>query len=375
MALSAGIIVANLYYNQPILKQIGEDLHTDESHIGKISMLAQLGYGFGMFFLVPLGDKLDRKKLILSICGLLVVALALTTMARTPTQVVILSFFVGLFSSPTQILLPMAATLGKESRGKNVGKVYSGALVGMLGARIIAGLITQYFGWQYVFGISAVMVVGAIVLLQIYLPDVPNKFKGTYGSLIKSTLKLVTEFKVLRQTALLGAFTFGLFCSFWTTLTFHLSSAPFNYTTGAIGSFGLIAIGGALAAPIFGKIADKGNVFRSLFISVSLIIGSVLLLKIFPYSVPILAISIFILDIGVQATQITNFTRIYALDEHAHSRLNTVYMTTYFIGAAVGTYCGLLSWKLGNWNMATWQMLLWSFIALAIVFVSKRSRK
>lgn len=372
MAISAGVIVANIYYNQPILKEIGDSVHSGESEIGRISMLSQFGYGLGMFFLLPLGDKLDRKKLILTLCGLLMLTLVLVTFSSSLTGICILSFFVGLFSVPAQIILPMAATLDKVNRGKTVGKVFSGILVGILGARVISGLITQWFGWRYVYGISAVMVLIMGILLKIYLPEVPPKFKGSYASLLKSTLSLVKEYNVLRQAALLGAFTFGVFCSFWTTLTFHLGAAPLNYHAGTIGMFGLIAIGGALVAPYFGKLADKGNTYQSLLITISMIIGSILLIKIFPFSIVVLIISIFFLDIGVQATQITNFTRIYSLHEHAHSRLNTIYMTTYFIGAAVGTYFGLLSWKLGKWELSTTQMLVWSIAALFIVIISEQ---
>ncbi|MET4141377.1 MFS transporter [Pedobacter sp. UYP1] len=372
MAVSAGVIVANIYYNQPILNEIGQALQVSESQIGKVSMLSQLGYGLGMFFLLPLGDKLNRKNLILLLCGLLIVTLTLFAFSSTLTGICILSFFVGLFSTPAQIILPMAATLGKHNRGKNVGQVFSGILVGILGARVLSGLITEWLGWRYVYGISAFMVLTMTILLKLYLPEVTPKFKGSYLNLLKSTLALVKEYRVLRQAALLGAFTFGVFCSFWTTLTFHLSSAPLNYHTGTIGLFGLIAIGGALVAPYFGKLADKGDVYNSLLLTVSMIIGSILLIKVFPYSIPVLIISVFFLDIGVQATQITNFTRIYSLHEDAHSRLNTIYMTTYFIGAAVGTYFGLLSWKLGQWGLSTSQMLLWSGIALLIVIISKR---
>ncbi|AWG25250.1 MFS transporter [Flavobacterium kingsejongi] len=373
MAVSAGVIVANIYYNQPILKEIALSLQVTESQIGKIAMLSQLGYGLGMFFLLPLGDKLNRKNLILTLCVLLTITLMLVACTHSLSVLYVLSFFVGLFSVPAQIILPMAATLGKDNRGKNVGIVFSGILVGILGARVISGLITEAFGWRYVFGISAGMVLIVTVLLKLYLPEVPPKFKGNYFHLLKSTLALVKEYRVLRQAALLGSFTFGVFCSFWTTLTFHLSSPPLSYHTGTIGLFGLIAIGGALVAPYFGKLADKGNVQRSLLITVSMIIGSILLIKLFPYSIPVLVISIFFLDIGVQATQITNFTRIYSLHEEAHSRLNTIYMTTYFIGAAIGTYFGLLSWKLGQWDLSTWQLLLWSGIALLIVLFSKRN--
>jgi predicted MFS family arabinose efflux permease len=375
MAISAGVIVANIYYNQPILKEMGAAVHADESEIGRIAMLSQLGYGLGMFFLLPLGDKLNRKKLIVTLAFLLTLTLILVTISHTFIQLSMLSFFVGLFSTPAQIILPMAATLGKENRGKTVGKVFSGILVGILGARVISGLIAQWLGWRYVYGISSGMVMVMGILLHLYLPNISPKFKGSYASLLKSTLSLVKEYSVLRQAALLGAFTFGVFCSFWTTLTFHLSTTPFNYTSGKIGMFGLIAIGGALVAPYFGKLADKGSTYKSLLITVSLIIGSILLIKVFPFSIPVLVISIFFLDIGVQATQITNFTRIYSLHEHAHSRLNTIYMTTYFIGAAVGTYFGLLSWKLGKWDLSTWQMLVWSCLALLIVVVSERTTR
>ncbi|MFD0793047.1 MFS transporter [Mucilaginibacter litoreus] len=375
MAVAAGVTVANIYYNQPILKDIGQSVHATGAEIGKVAMFSQLGYGLGMFFLIPLGDKVNRKRLILLLSILLMVALAGFSFATRIYQVYAISLLVGLLATSAQILMPMAATLDSVNRGKTVGKVFSGILVGILGARVISGLIADWLGWRWVYGISAIMVFISAILLKVYLPNVPPKFKGNYAGLLKSALSMVGEFKILRQAALLGFFTFGIFCSFWTTLTFHLSAAPLNYSVSTIGLFGFIAIGGALVAPWFGKLADKGNTHRSLIISVGMIIGSVILLKVLPYSLAALIIAIFFLDIGVQATQITNFARIYSLDEHSHSRLNTIYMTTYFIGGSAGTYFGLLSWKLGGWDMSTWQMLLWGFVAIVIVMLSKYAPK
>lgn len=372
MAVAAGTIVANIYYNQPILKEIGATINASETQAGKIAMLAQLGYGLGLFFVLPLGDKINRKDLIITLSASLFILLIGFTFASSLTEVYILSFLIGLCSVPAQIILPMAATMDPVNRGKTVGTVFSGILVGILGARVLSGLIGGWLGWRYVYGTSAVLVLTVTILLKIYLPDMKPQFKGNYLTLLKSTFAMVREYPVLRQAALLGSFTFGIFCSFWTTLTFHLSSAPLNYSTATIGSFGLIAIGGALLAPYFGKLADRGNTYRSLLIIMAFLIGSIIAIKIFPYSVFVLIISIFFLDIGVQATQITNFTRIYSLHEHAHSRLNTIYMTTYFIGAAVGTYFGLLAWNLGGWEMATWQMLLWGVFALLAVLISER---
>lgn len=374
MAVSAGSIVANLYYSQPILNKMAQFFGRPESLVGKISMLSQLGYGVGMFFLLPLGDKVNRKKLILGVCVLLILALLVMARIENLTLLLITSFFVGLFSTPTQILLPMAAILGKENRGKTVGRVFSGILTGILGSRIISGWLADQLGWQSVFVFSAVLVLISCLLLYYFLPEIPIKFKGNYVNLLRSTLQLVKQYKTLRQAALLGAFTFGIFCSFWTTLTFHLSGSPFHYTAAEIGLFGIIAIGGALVAPTFGKLADKGNVVNNLFLTIGMIMASLVSLQLFPESVVVLCLVIFFLDIGVQATQVTNFTRIYSLNEEAHSRLNTIYMTTYFIGGATGTFFGLLSWKLGGWQMALWQMLLWSLIALAIVMLSKKGK-
>ncbi|HEX9510067.1 MAG TPA: MFS transporter [Puia sp.] len=374
MAVSAGVIVANIYYNQPILKEIGQAVFTSESNAGKISMFSQLGYGIGMFFLLPLGDKLDRKKLIVFLSSLLFLSLIGLSYSRTIQQVYVLSFIVGVCSSPAQIILPMAATLGKANRGKTVGRVFAGILVGILGARVVAGGIAGWLGWRYVFRISAALILVSTILLRIYLPGIPPKFKGGYVQLLRSTLSLIAEYKVLWQAALLGAFTFGTFSSFWTTLTFHLSAPPIGYPPATIGLFGIIAIGGALVAPWFGKLADKGDHFKSLLFTVSLIVASILLMKVFPFSVVALCVGIFILDIGVQATQITNFTRIYSLHEHAHSRLNTIYMTTYFIGGAIGTFFGVLAWRWGGWELCTWQMLLWGCIAGLIVWFSGKKK-
>ncbi|MCC9043991.1 MFS transporter [Myroides sp. M-43] len=374
MAFTAGTIVANVYYSQPILKNIAETLGEAETAVGKVSMLAQIGYGVGMFFLLPLGDKINRKRLIITISIIQTLILLIIANTNSLTPLLILSFLTGVCSTPAQIILPMAALLNKENRGKSVGIVFSGILCGILGSRLISGSLTDLWGWQSVYAFSAIMIVISIVLMWFFLPNAPIKFKGSYISLLKSTLCLVKEHKTLRQAALLGSFTFGIFCSFWTTLTFHLSGKPFNYTPSAIGMFAIVAIGGALVAPYFGKLADKGKIFENLFLTISLIIISLIAMLIFPHSIWVLIIAIFLLDIGVQATQITNFTRIYALNEEAHSRLNTVYMTAYFIGAGIGTFFGLISWNIGGWEGSLTQMLVWSFLAMGVVLLSKKGK-
>lgn len=372
MAIAAGVCVANIYYNQPILHEIAATFHATEGEVGVISVLAQAGYGLGLFFLTPLGDKTDRKKLILILQAILIVVLL--GMCYTPvlSGVYGVSLLTGLLAVAAQVILPMAASLSGNNKGRNVGIVFTGILVGILAARVFSGYIASVLNWRYVYGISAGMVFISALMIQTSLPNVPARFSGNYKQLLQSTLQQIGRFALLRRTALLGALIFGAFCSFWTTLTFHLSSAPFNYHTSTIGLFGILAIGGALLAPVFGKLADKGNPLRSQFISVTVLIISVVMIKLFPYNILSFIVAVLLLDIGVQATQITNIATIYSLDETAHSRINTVYMTSYFLGGATGTLAGVQCWRMGGWPLVTWQLLAWSVAALAVVLYGYR---
>lgn len=375
MSITAGVCVANIYYNQPILKDIAGSFNISENKVGLIPVLTQAGYGLGLFFITPLGDKIPRKKLIFILQLLLIAVLLCITFTKTIYGIYIMSLLLGMVSVSAQVLLPMAAALDKENRGKNVSIVFTGVLIGILAARVVSGYIAHWLGWRYVFGISSVMVLIVALLTWFVLPTIAVEFKGNYGQLLRSTFLQVKRFPLLRRTALIGAFIFGAFCSFWTTLTFFLSGPPFNYHTDIIGLFGVLAIGGVLLAPVFGKLADKGNTKRSQIMAITLIIAGVLLMKILPFNIFALILVVLLLDIGVQATQITNIAIIYTLDETAHSRINTVYMTTYFLGGALGTYAGVKSWHIGEWQMVAWQLLLWAVIALATVFVRTVKQK
>ncbi len=367
MSVAAGVCVANIYYNQPILKDIAHNFNIPESRAGIISVLAQAGYGLGLFFLTPLGDKTDRKKLILSLMGILVLVLAGTTFVNSFALLCIFSLLTGLMSVAAQVILPMAAGMDSVNRGRTVGIIFTGILVGILSARVFSGLIAGWLGWRYVYGISAVMVIACMGMVQFTLPNVSAGFEGSYAKLLGSSVEQLKRFPLLRRTALLGALMFGLFCSFWTTLTFHLSGAPFNYGPEVIGLFGFLAIAGALLAPVFGKLADKGNPVKSQLISGVTVLVSLVLIAVFPHSVPAFVGAVLLLDVGVQATQVTNVATIYTLDATAHSRINTAYMTSYFIGGALGSFTGLQCWDLGGWPLVTYQLILWSVLALVVV--------
>jgi len=374
MAIAAGVCVANIYYNQPVLKDIAKSLNTTEANVGLISVLAQAGYGFGLFFITPLGDKFNRKKLILGLQGLLIVALLGMVFLDSRIAIFAMSLIIGICSVAAQVILPMAASLEKNNRAKTISFIFSGILIGILAARVFAGTIAEWFGWHYVYAISAVMVLATALMVHFSLPDVKQEFTGNYISLLKSALQQIKRFSILRRSTLLGALIFGAFCSFWTTLTFHLSGSPFNFGSDTIGLFGILAIAGALLAPYFGKMVDGGNVAKSQLYTTGMLLFSVILLNIFPHSVWAIIVAVLLLDVGVQATQLINIATIYTLDEKANSRINTIYMTSYFIGGAVGTFVGVQCWKFGGWNLVTWQLILWSALAFAVAFYSYRNK-
>jgi len=365
-SIAAGICVANIYYNQPILSAIAKDIGLQEKQVGNLPVLSQLGYGVGLLLLTPLGDKIERRKLAVILQILLIAALVAISIVHSLTGLYALSFLIGCLAVATQVLVPMAAAMANKDKGKVVGIVFTGLITGILGARIFSGYIAEWLSWRYVFGISACMMAVTTLMVFFMLPEVKPTYTGNYLKLLSSTIVQLKRFSVLRRLSLMVAFTFGAFCSFWTTLTFHLSGAPFHYHSDTIGLFGVLGIGGALIAPVFGRMADKMNPAKNQLISVFFMIAGVLLIQWFPYSLAAFILTTVLLDIGQQATQVTNLAQIYKLDESAHSRINTMFMTTSFIGGAVGTWVGVKSWTLGGWNLVAWQLLLWTCIAMAI---------
>jgi predicted MFS family arabinose efflux permease len=375
MAVSAGITVANIYYNQPILKDIASEFGASESDAGLVSAFSQIGYGLGLFFITPLGDKFNKKKLILSLQFLLVATLGLIFLITNLAQMWLLSVLISFFSVSVQVIMPLAAGLSLENRGKNVGTIFTGVLIGILAARVFSGGVADVFGWRYVYFISAVAVGLSSLLLSFHLPDSTRTFTGNYPRLLFSALKQFGKFRLLRRLSFIGMLQFGLFCSFWTTLTFHLSGSPFNFKNSTIGLFGLVAIAGALIAPFMGKRADKGNVTNLRFLSIGLTILSILILFVFKNSVVAMVFGIFLLDIGAQSLQVTNTALLYTLDESVHSRVNTIYMTLFFSGGALGTMIGLVLWQWGGWSMVCIQMFCFALGVVLLLFKERNSLK
>lgn len=375
MAVTAGIAVANVYYSQPILQAIAQHFGITTEKAGSISVLSQIGYGIGLFLLTPVGDMIERKKLIGYLQTGLIASLLLIGFAPNLPVLYAGGLLVGVFAVVAQVVLPMAASLVQENRGKVVAQIFTGLLVGILVARVFSGLVTNWLGWQYVYLLSAGLVLGTAALMQADFPSVPTRFNGTYLSLLRSTVTQLGRFPLLRKTALTGMLAFGTLSAFWVTLTFHLSGAPFHYTPSQIGLFGLLAAAGALIAPVFGKMADKGSPHRSLLFSTSLTLLSILVLKWFPGTIIAVWVTVILLDIGVQATQVTNIAIIYSLDHAANSRINTVYMTSYFIGGALGAFLAIQIYDAGGWAWSTTFMAILSIAAIANVVAMQPGKK
>jgi predicted MFS family arabinose efflux permease len=372
MAVCAGITVANIYYCQPILTEIASEFHVSESSVGLIPMLSQIGYGLGLFFITPLGDKVDRKKLILSLQYLLIGSLVLLYFSSSILSVWILSILIGLLAVSVQVIMPMAAGLNFEEKGKNVGIIFTGVLVGILAARVFSGSIADLLGWRQVYLISLVAVAVGTIFLTLFLPKGNPNFDGSYSELLKSALFQFKRFKLLRRLAFIGILQFGLLSAFWTTLTFHLSGAPFKYGSGIIGLFGLVAVAGALAAPVMGKKADKGGVTKVRFMAVGLVLASILIMWFGQHSVVAMVVGVLLLDIGAQSIQVSNVALMYTLDSSSHSRINTIYMTLFFGGGALGTLTGILCWQFGGWNWVMVQMFL---SVLGIIWLLKKEKR
>lgn len=351
MTISSGLVAANNYYNQPLLSIIAKDFKVSESEVGAIAMLTQIGFAVGLLVIVPLGDLLKRKKLIVSDFGFIILALLGMAFSQTILQLYIFSFLIGLSSVTPQVFVPMAASLAKpENRTKSIGFVMSGLLIGILSSRILSGFIGELYGWRAMFFIAAALMVVLWLLIIWKLPEVYPQYKGTYLKLMKSVFYYARTEPVLQAAALRGGLTFASFSAFWTSLVFHLEKAPFFVGSAVAGGFGIIGIAGAMMAVYTGNLAKKFPYFK---LTTWFIIFFMLSWAVFysaGYTYWGLIIGVIILDIGTQAIHIMNQSSIFALHPEANNRLNTVYMTTYFIGGSLGTFLAALFWEHWQWN-------------------------
>lgn len=351
MSVATGLAVASNYYAQPLLETIARAFNLSASSAGFIVTAAQLGYAAGLLFLVPLGDMFERRMLIVSMTLLAAGGMLITASSQSLTMMIIGTALTGLFSVVAQILVPLAATLASpEKRGKVVGTIMSGLLLGILLARTVAGLLASLGGWRTVYWVASVLMVIMALALWRGLPKVKQENHLNYPQLLASVFSLFTQDKLLRTRALLGCFTFANFSILWTSMAFLLASPPFNYSEGVIGLFGLAGAAGALGARPAGGLADKGKSHLTTSAGLILLLLSWAAIWYGHVSVLALIVGILVLDLTVQGVHITNQTVIYRVAPEARNRLTAGYMTSYFIGGAAGSLISASAWQHAGWS-------------------------
>ncbi|EKY3997486.1 MFS transporter [Enterobacter roggenkampii] len=368
MSVATGLAVASNYYAQPLLDTIARAFNLSASSAGFIVTAAQLGYAAGLLFLVPLGDMFERRMLIVSMTLLAAGGMLITASSQSLTMMIIGTALTGLFSVVAQILVPLAATLASpEKRGKVVGTIMSGLLLGILLARTVAGLLASLGGWRTVYWVASVLMVVMALALWRGLPKVKQENHLNYPQLLASVFSLFTQDKLLRTRALLGCFTFANFSILWTSMAFLLAAPPFNYSEGVIGLFGLAGAAGAVGARPAGGLADKGKSHLTTSAGLVLLLLSWAAIWYGHVSVLALIVGILVLDLTVQGVHITNQTVIYRVKPEARNRLTAGYMTSYFIGGAAGSLISASAWQHAGWSgvcaigaiVATINLLVW----------------
>jgi predicted MFS family arabinose efflux permease len=351
MAVGAGLTVANIYYSQPLLANIGRAFDASPAAMGVIAMLTQIGVATGIVCLVPLGDIKERRQLIIALLVAASLSLVGVAMARSFLWLGVASYLVGVCSSTPQMLVPFAAHLATpERRGRAVGTVMSGLLIGILLSRVASGYLGTALGWRAMYWIASLVMLLLAIVLAGTLPRSRPTTQLTYSQLIRSMGRLIVTEPVLRESALVGAMLFGAFCAFWATLAFHLEAPPLYYGSRVAGFFGLIGAAGAATAPLAGRLADRRDARQNVRIAVYGAAAAFVLLWVFGHSVEGLVVGIILLDAGIQGGHVTNQSRIHRLLPDVRNRLNTIYIFAFFLGGSAGSVLGAAAWQRWQWT-------------------------
>lgn len=373
-AFCCGAIVGNLYYAQPIVGLIAPDLHVSVESASLIVSMTQIGYALGLFFVVPLGDLLENRKLMIWTAIASIFSLAAAAFTHQSTVFLLVSLLIGFSSVSVQLLIPLAAHLAPEkTRGQVVGSIMSGLLMGILLARPVSSFVTDHLGWRAMFGIAAVLMCLITVVLATLMPKRQPAHKATYSQLIGSLATLLKTEPVLRQRSLFQGCMFAIFSLYWTAVPLELT-ARYGMSQSQIALFALVGAMGAVAAPVSGRLADKGHTKAITLVALGL--GTLCLMPaVFSpgYGLAGLVISGVLLDFAVQSNMVVSQREIYALHPNVRNRLNAVYMTSLFIFAALGSSVASLIYTHGGWPMVA--LLGSSFPLLAFLGYAWVSRK
>ncbi len=365
-AVAGGAAVGNLYWAQPLLDEVARSLGVAQGVAGLLVTVTQVGYAVGIFLVVPLGDVLDRRRLV---PGVLVASgLALLAAAAAPTWGLALAALalVGITSVGAQLLIPLAGDLADpEQRGRVVGTIASGVLIGILLSRTISGLVADLLGWRAIYVVAGVVAWVLAVVLARVVPQLPPRERVPYGRLLLSVLGVVRVGRAVPVMLLLGACGFGTFSMLWTAMTFLLTGPPYDYSLSQIGLVGLAGLAGALAARGAGRLHDRGLSVPATGALLVLGVLSLLLAGLGQRHLLVLLVAIVLFDVAVQGAMILNQTRLLSVDPDARSRMNTAFVTSNFVGGAIGSAVAGALWHVGGW----WAVVVGGCVVLGVALV------
>ncbi|MDH1512588.1 MFS transporter [Pseudomonas mosselii] len=375
MATATGLAVASNYYAQPLLHSIAQQFGLSTARAGTIVIAAQLSYGAGLLLLAPLGDLFEQRRLIVTMVLIATAGLVISACAPSLPWLLLGTALTGLFSVVAQVLVPMAAALSApEQRGRAVGTLMSGLLLGILLARTAAGFMAELGGWRSIYVLAAVLMAISALALYRSLPRHHSHAGLKYPALIGSVFRLFVEEPVLRLRSLLGLLAFSLFALFWTPLAFLLSNAPYHYSDAVIGLFGLAGAIGALAANWAGRLADRGKGPLGTTVGLVTLLLSWVPLGFAQQSLVALLVGVLLLDLAVQLVHVSNQNAVIVLRPEARTRLNAGYITCYFIGGALGSLLGTQLFEVHGWDGIVVAGLVIGALALVVWGLAERKR-
>jgi predicted MFS family arabinose efflux permease len=358
LAFSCGLIVANIYYAQPLIGPISAELGLRPQLAGLLVTMSQIGYGTGLLLIVPLGDLVENRKLVISVMAVAAVALASAAFARAPLPFLVAALLIGFGSVAVQILIPYAAHLAPEAtRGRAIGNVTTGLMLGVMLARPASSLIAAHSSWHLVYVLSATAMVALGVLLRWVLPVRQPTARLGYSRLLGSMVELVKTVPALRRRGLYQAALFGAFSLFWTTVPLLLAGPDFRLSQTGIALFALAGVAGAIAAPIAGRVADRGWTKPATAAAMVIAAAGFALTRTVPFgstlSMVALVTAAIAIDFGVQGNVVLGYRVLFALGAEHRSRLNGLYMTTFFMAGAAGSAIGAWAYAYGGWALAS----------------------
>lgn len=379
LALSflCALSVANIYYNQPLLGLFAKDFSIEEEKAGSIAMVVQLAYAAGLVLFVPLGDRMVRRKLLYILLTINALSSLLASQSQNVEQLLLINILIGMTSVSAQIVIPMVSLIApEEQRGKAVGIVVSGLMTGVLFGRFLSGFVGEYLGWRSMYIIAMGLDVILIITLPKLLPhNKPSDTVIPYPTLLKSLFQYFISERQLRVACFSGALMFGAFSSLWGGLAFLMAQPPYYYGSDVVGSLGLTGIAGILATSLIGKLAD---IYSPRFVVLIGVIFSILgFLSLFfaEHYIVVIILGVIFLDLAGRTALVGNQLRALSLSEASRSRLNTVFMCSYFIGGAIGTRLGSeVSVNYGWFGISVLGLILATLVALINIFSGKQTQ-